>query len=256
MGHWYTQTGESCHEVTGKNGKLRATSISDAKRLALYPSVTTIFDDVLAKKALQTWRDRQITFAAFMTQPKALETDEAYHARIMGDAFKQVDDAADLGTRIHKALELHFDGKPYDEQLSGYVQAVDKWVMENKIEFVSKELRLVNRSYGYAGTTDVEFRAPGKFGIGDYKTRKTKPGMTCEPWETQPMQIAAYHQARFGSIEGDEACGFNLYISTTEPGRVEAVWYDCSKLQREWEAFTHALALWKHFKGWDPAQTK
>jgi len=91
----------------------------------------------------------------------------------------------------------------------------------------------------------------GKQGILDFKSRKTKPTYPCEPWETEPMQIAAYCMAKFGSIQYG-ACGANVYISTTEPGRVEIVSYDDVTLDKAWSAFKSALHLWQLLKNYRP----
>jgi hypothetical protein len=66
------------------------------------------------------------------------------------------------------------------------------------------------------------------------------------------MQIAAYVEAYWGGI-GSCAVGHNVFISTTEPGRVEVVTYDAIRLRKEWEAFKHCLALWKWRHSYDPA---
>ncbi len=91
----------------------------------------------------------------------------------------------------------------------------------------------------------------GKQGILDFKSRKTKPTYPCEPWETEPMQIAAYCMAKFNSIQYG-ACGANVYISTTEPGRVEIVTYDDITLDKAWGAFRSALHLWQYLKNYRP----
>lgn len=255
MAHYYSKTGEAVFEVPNvKSGGMRPTRITDVKKLGLLVSVTTLFE-VLAKDALDTWKHKQITGAAFLTQPKPGEFPEAYHARIMETAFKQVGDAADMGTRIHKAIEQHFQGYIYDPALKVYVEAVDKWKKENGLEFIEQELRLVNLEYGYAGTTDVYFKREDSFGILDFKSRKTTPGKPVEAYETQPMQVGAYLKARNGEIK-DTDIGCNLYISTTEPGRVDAVWYDAKRLRREWEAFTHVIALWEWKNGYSARQQK
>ena len=61
--HYYNKQGESCHEVVGKNGKVRPTTIRDARQLGLVPSVTTIMD-IQAKPALIQWVQNQILEAA------------------------------------------------------------------------------------------------------------------------------------------------------------------------------------------------
>jgi hypothetical protein len=71
------------------------------------------------------------------------------------------------------------------------------------------------------------------------------------PYEGHTTQIAAYVMAQFGEI-ADNATGFNLMISSTEPGRVEGTFYDAAKLRKEWEVFQHILAIWFSRKGYDP----
>ena len=90
-------------------------------------------------------------------------------------AFEQVEQAADLGTMIHGALEAAMAGEPYDPELRVYIQPVLEWKEKTGIQIVDREIRLVNKAEGFAGTADVLFRY-GQQGIGilDYKTRKTK----------------------------------------------------------------------------------
>lgn len=252
-GHWYNDKAESCHTIIGANGKERSTTIRDARKLGLFPSVSGILG-VLDKGDLSDWKHRQITEAAFMTQPKPMETPEVYHSRIMEAAFKKVGDAADLGTRIHRAIEQHFQGEAYDNNLKPYVDGVDRWMSDNSVVLLKQELRLVNKQNGFAGTTDAAFNAKEKTGILDFKTRKTKPGKPVDPYDTQVMQIAAYGYTYFdGDIDG-----VNVYVSTTEiingMARVEASWYTPQEVSAAWDAFKHAAELWRYLKKYDPRQ--
>ena len=53
--HWYSRTGEPMHRIVKADGSGdRATTINDAKRLKLLPSVTSIIG-ILVKPALETW---------------------------------------------------------------------------------------------------------------------------------------------------------------------------------------------------------
>lgn len=249
--HWYHKDGRSAHRWMGKNGKERGTTIKDARENGLFPSVTTILS-VLAKPELETWKFRQITDAARANATWAIMDADTYHARVMNAAFQQVEDAADLGTRIHAAIEQYlYSGEQPAEDLRPYVDAAVRWSLECNVTYQAHELRLVNATEGYAGTTDAAICRGNQRGILDFKSRKTKPGMACTPWSGQAAQIAAYHVAHFGAIE-DTDLGVNVFISTTEPGRVEATWYDAGILRREWEFFLHAAAIWRHVKGYDP----
>jgi hypothetical protein len=211
--------------------------------MGLYPSVTTILG-ALAKPELDRWKQQQVLLASLTLPRQEGETDDGFCSRVIEDAFKQVGDAADLGTSVHSALENCLQGLPWDEALSVYVTPVQKWVEENNVKFLSHEKRLISEDWGYAGTTDgiIQIAFTPEIGIIDFKTRKSKPGIPMSPWKTEPMQIAAYADAASGG------CDFavNLYISTTEPGRIEATWYTVDRLEREFSAFVAALKLWRH----------
>ena len=42
----------------------------------------------------------------------------------------------------------------------------------------------------------------------------------------------------------------NVFVSTTEPGRVEVVKH--ANIPRDWEAFKLVAAMWRYLKGYDP----
>lgn len=252
--HFYSSTGEAVFEVpNASKGGMRGTTLKDARKLGLLPSVTTV-QKILAKKELERWKFQQIILAA-ITLPKIEgEEDDAYCSRIIEDAFKQVDDAASKGSSIHKAIEDHFLGKPVDPAFRLYADLAVNWARENGVEFVRHELRLVNLVEGYAGTTDALALKDGQYGVVDFKSRKTKPEYKITPWGGEPMQIAAYAHC---PIEHDgklvtPSWGCNFYLSTTQEGRVGDAWYDKERLDAEYEAFRHVCAIYRHSTGFDP----
>jgi hypothetical protein len=250
--HWYDLNGTAVHSLPNKSkpGATRPTTIKDARALGLLPSVTTVLN-VLAKPALDTWKLEQVAAAAHRRPPRVGEGADAYAEVIIDAAFDQVTDAADLGTDIHSALEAHFQGRTYAPEMEPYVKAVETWAKNNGVEFLQHELRMVSRHHGYAGTTDAVVKTPKGTGILDFKSRKTKPGYPATPYDTQPMQIAAYHIAKFKEVTSEHV-GVNVFISTTEPGRIDATWYEPNQLWDEWYAFQATLHLWRHLRGYDP----
>ena len=64
-GHWYTQEGEPCYtQVTasGKNkGKDRNTTLRDARKQNLLPSVTTV-QSIQSKPVIVQWAKKQVDF--------------------------------------------------------------------------------------------------------------------------------------------------------------------------------------------------
>ena len=251
--HWYDRDGKAVFEVPKAKGDgMRATTIADARKLNLYPSVTTVLS-VLAKPSLDDWKLTQVAERAYSNPPQDGEDTATSSRRIINGAFEQVSDAADLGTRIHAGIEAHFKGQPVEDEMQVYVRPVVGALERTGIKLLQHELRLVNHDEGYAGTTDAVMVLGGQQGILDFKSRKTKPGQLCEPWETEPMQIAAYTKAKFGP-DHYMTVGANVYISTTEPGRVEIVTYDDGQLHKAWYAFQAANSLWQYLKKYRPSK--
>ena len=253
--HWYKADGAPCHFLPrASGGGRRATTLADAKRLGLLPSVTSILD-VFSKPQLDNWKLRQVALASMRLTRTDGESDEYLVDRIIEEAFEQVRQAAYLGTRIHHALDQHFEGVAISDDLTIYTDPVLEWKNSAQLEFVERELCVVNLDYGYAGTMDVACRR-GESGIGviDFKTRRTKRGEKVTPYEGQEMQIAAYGAAYWGESKLSSLYGANVYISSTEPGRIEVCYYELEQLMAEWEVFKMACAIWRHSKGYDPRQ--
>lgn len=247
--HWYNKQGEAVFEVPkASGGGMRATTLADARKLGLLPSVTTILG-IIDKPQLVDWKVKQAISACYDNRPTG--TLEEYTKAMQAKSEEQVGDAADLGTAIHAALEAAFAGETYDSAMAPYVMPTLAKVSQAGIKLVQHELRLVNELVGYAGTTDaVMVDAKGCQGILDFKSRKTKAGQKCTPWETEPMQIAAYAKAKFGTLDG--IVGANVYISTTEVGRVEIVTYTSEQLWEAWNAFVASAMLWQYLKDYKP----
>lgn len=283
--HWYTAKGDSCHEVPNKSkpGASRSTTLTDARKLGLFPSVTTILD-LLDKPQLTDWKLEQVT-GEFHRRLSVITTNrepsdiavgildlchrsfDELHTDICDRAFQQVEDAADAGKQIHKAAELALSNAPYDHNelvylpelnerfpMVTFIKPIEAFVKEHEIKPLGHEVRIVNQAHGYAGTGDLPMSCKLGLGFGDWKTRKTKPGKPVKAYDHQLMQIAAYHGGHFSTLPDarDPIAGFNLFISTTEPGRIEAVWYYADDIAAGYEAFTHMCALWRFLKGYDP----
>ena len=252
--HWYSRDGAPAHRIPKKDGVGdRPTNISDARRLGLLPSVTTVLS-ILSKPQLEKWKMRQVALATLRVQPKSAEEPPEYYAeRVIDEAFQQVEDAADLGTRIHAALEHGLAGEHYPEEMEVYVEPVFRWKAEKRIEFTARELVVVNAGAGFAGKCDVfcTFGKQGK-GILDFKTKKTEPGKSPEAYPEFGMQLAAYAATHYGVDALPEVRAANIVISTTEPGRMEIVKHE--NLPELYACFLNACEVWRFLKGYDPRQ--
>lgn len=251
MSHWYDFSGNSRHEVMGKStNRLRPTTIKDARENGWFPSVTTVLD-ILSKPQLDTWKQDQVALAARRLHKMGRcfpEDDKGYCSIIRTDAFTQVNNAADLGTRLHAAIEAWWNGKSYDADLHPYIAPLPAVIERVGLTLTGHELRLVNAKFGYAGTTDATIKTQdGRVGILDFKSRKSDPRYPMDAYDGQATQIAAYLAAHYNEepAAGSPICGANVFISTTEPGRIEVVMHDDVVLAREWELFKHLLRVWQ-----------
>ncbi len=250
--HWYTRQGEPMHRIMKADGSGdRATTVKDARRLKLLPSVTSVIG-ILAKPALETWKMTQVAEAALRTPKDDAETVEYWCRRVRDAAFEQVEDAADTGTKVHAALEAAAAGEPYDEEAWGaYVRPVLAYIAREGLVITGREKRVVNAGHGFAGTTDLFFtHGGGQPGILDYKTKKTKPGEKVEAYDEHRLQLAAYAATEYGDAYLSRVRAVNVFVSTTEPGRVEFVTH--GDLTRDWQAFKLLAGLWRYVKEYDP----
>ncbi|MBN2508112.1 MAG: hypothetical protein JXQ71_15605, partial [Verrucomicrobia bacterium] len=65
--------------------------------------------------------------ASLRTSKQPDESEEYGCNRVHNAAFEQVEQAADVGTMIHGALELAMAGEPYADDLRPYVEPVFAW---------------------------------------------------------------------------------------------------------------------------------
>lgn len=270
-GHWYTLDGQAAHtQATKTKGAkpTRSTTLADAKRIGLLPSVSA-YTRMLAAPYLERYKMLEVAKACYACPPSGGESYDDYAKHILEKSGKDGSGAAQVGTQVHAAIDLYFtdpehymacpdivcqDGREVtaDSFVLPAIAKIDGLGLEVK----STESILVNAAYGYAGTTDMIFTHKNLCGILDFKTKRTHEGEPVISGDTHAMQIAAYHAAYWGADDGDaigvNAVGYNVYISTTEIGRVDVVQYSRDELLEGWQAFKSCCTLYRYIKKFDP----
>jgi hypothetical protein len=254
--HWYKADGQPAHEVPSANGDgNRPTTLRDARKLHLFPSVTNVLG-VLAKDALTNWKINQAVLASLKHPIQPNEAEDTYCKRVASLSMEQVFEAADLGKKIHYAIENFIKtGEEPEGDVAAYAGPVIHWIMEKEIRVEASEKILVNTRHGFAGTADLLFRY-GTHGVGviDFKTRKTTPGEKVRTWDTEPMQLASYAATAWGQDRlygtANPCLVANIVISTTEPGRFEVVKH--KDVMDDFIAFLACCTIWRRLKGYDP----
>lgn len=248
-GHWYTRTGKSAYQVKAKSGSMRGTTLADARKLDLLPSVTTVLN-VVAKDALTKWKVSQAVMSALTMTRNPGESDDDFIARIVHDSREQAKAAAEEGDRIHDACEQAMKGRPYDSSYTLHVEAaqaeldrlfpeIGDWIAEASF---AHEL-------GYGGKVDLH--SPSSGIVVDYKSKDGDFSNNKKLDYDQNIQLAAYQR---GLILPANVCA-NIFVSRTHPGKVSSHLWKLPSIAHGWEQFEAALRLWKAIKKYDPAFT-
>jgi len=218
-GHWYTRNGEPMYQIEGANGKIRNTTLRDARKHNLVPSVTTILN-VAAKPGLDNWKLQQVLLAALTLPRNEGEPEGAYIDRIISDSKEQGRSAADAGTEIHASVEKFFKNQD--------------WICE----------RPFAHETGFGGKVDMFARGTIKSDDGivlDIKTKEFYDSNKVEGYDEHMMQLAAY---RVGIGMQSAKCA-NVFVSRSVPGLVKIIEWSPEDLQRGWKMFYRLLEFWQ-----------
>lgn len=233
-GHWYSRKGEPVYEVEAASGGLRPTTLRDARKLDLVPSVTTIMN-CADKPALTKWKIEQHLRTAFEC---VVEQIDEFIQVVIAATRKRLDEAPDLGSAIHGAIERCLQGKEYthQEHVAGALKAVREWC-GSKTYNVEKSFA---HPLGYGGKVDLHI--PGF--ILDFKTKEFASDNLPSVWPNHSMQLAAYRE---GLGMPAARCAI-IFVSTLEPGLTHTVEIPENELQRGWRMFRALLAYWQEDK--------
>lgn len=217
--HWYSRDGQPQHTIIGKStGRPRPTTIADARKNDWLPSTTSVLK-CLHKPALQRWMIGQAVLAVMTATRNDGEAVDAFIDRVLNQEEQQHQEAAkarDLGSDIHAAVESCLTGGDCLPELEPYVRpamaAIQDLKAKHGLEVLHTEKILVGD--GYAGMADLILGRPGFQVVLDFKASKTLP--KTEPWHEHQLQLSSYA----GCLTVDNRDVFNLYISTTEPGKI------------------------------------
>jgi len=241
-GHWYAKDGSPAYTQPNKSkpGAERPTTIRDAKKLDLVPSVTTILN-IAAKPQLERWKLNQVMMAALTLPQVPGESLAEFESRIWADANAQSIEARDRGTEIHGYIEAFYrDGKyesnPYVVAVRSCLQEafyVQDWLPEKS--FAS--------DIGFGGKIDLYSDQV----IIDYKTKENnkfdfKKSMT---YDENLMQLSAYRKG----LNLPDAKIANLYIGRDlQEDGTALVKLEIHEVDY-WPQFECLLNYWKLSKG-------
>ena len=244
-GHWYWPSGLPAYEVEAKDGTKRAATLRDARKLGLYPSVTTIIK-AAAQPGLEVWKQRQVMLAALTLSRVDGETDDAFVARVLDDSKEQARSAADLGTGIHAAIQNAYDDQPVTEHMDIVAVVRERLDMHfGSLAWPLTPERSFAHPLGYGGKVDLH----NPLLVCDVKTKAFADAREVGVYDEHLMQLAAY---RVGLGFPYARCA-NVFVSTTTPGLVWVKEHRGDDLARGWEMFVALLHFWQSRTGHRPS---
>ena len=261
--HWYFPDGTPLHEVPRADGKgKRPTTLRDARKLGLFPSVTNVLS-ILAKPALDAWKQEQAILAALTLPRNEGETLDDFAKRVLIDMHSEVGRAADLGSAVHAAIEGYAQGRwlPENKEVARLFEPARQWFDKEVTCVHSVEIATGHAEWGYAGRVDLvaTLKSTGRPTVIDFKTQKTRRDKdgNFKPilHDTWPLQLEAYRQALASRDKGlTNAAIASVVIGSTEPVPVVVkVWADADKAGF-FKAFLAARDLWVWQKNYCPVK--
>jgi hypothetical protein len=250
-GHWYTEQGESAHVIIGKTGKERNTTVADARKLGLLPSVTSVLG-IMEKPQLTAWKIEQAIMSSLTLPKEDNESLEEYAKRVVKDSKESTTRAAEHGTKMHTEMENILLGRACskDETLKPYIETFKQWASDNVEKTYWCEKAMVGA--GYAGRCDAYVRLKNVGdAIIDLKNRKVNPKY--DPfYDTDCAQLWAYRIAS----ENPKAACVSVVLASNNPETILTKVWDDKELYEAGIGFMALLKVWAWAKQYVPPGMK
>lgn len=245
-GHWYDKDGNPAYTYKNAKGEEKNTTLRQARKANLFPSVTTIMK-IKAAPGLEIWKRNQILHSAATLPQIEGEGVDDWCKRVIEDAGEHGKQAREKGTAIHGAIERHFLGLEHDYKEE--VGRVVEWLDNMGIKHVSTEKSFAS-ALGYGGKVDFEgIDEDGRSVVIDFKTTDFK-GKKKKQWSEMVLQLTAYGNG----LSKPEARLINLFISRNlEIPEVDHYEWSDDEVDSGWKQFKLILELWQLEKGYRPA---
>ena len=264
--HWYTRDGKPCHQVPyagkrGEAGEMRNTTLGDARKLGLLPSVTSILS-IVEKKGLTRWKMEQVILAALTLPRLEDEGVDSFAHRVIEDAMAESCKAMDFGSRLHDAIEAIVSKRPCKaaRDVVPFASKFAAWYSEHKGELAGCVLDWKTQNvqpdkpFVFYPEWVWQLAAYGlAVDIGDVPAF----AVTSNPVLTElPFGCRRGFGGRIDFIHNDwglpNARLISVAISSREPGRIEMKVWTAEEAAWGLKVFTSLLNTWIAIKKYDP----
>jgi hypothetical protein len=245
--HWYCpKTKRPVYEVPyadkKKAGQLRPATLRDARQLGLVPGQSSICG-IMAAPELTEWIKGQVFDAVMRTEVLVGEPADVYRKRVMVESDNVRDSAAERGTEIHAAIEMHFARKPVSDQFAPWIARVTEVLPSIGDAKWMTEVCVVGPHYG----TKIDLL--GGSWLIDIKTKDDiEKDKACSLYDKHHMQLAAG-----GALLDPQPDRYGiLFVDRNRPAAkfVEAARAD---IEKGCEMFRLCARLWQLKNNYTPA---
>ncbi len=239
--HWYdAKSGTPVYEVPRAKGNgMRPTTLADARKLDLVPSVTLILG-CTAKPGLDVWKLRQMFEVAYTTPRIDGESDDDFYGRVVIESKEKARLAAEKGTELHAAIEEHVKSLSSDSKWDKHLSVLFQTLRQYGIDiFNGKPEHSFASPLGYGGKIDWHNDEI----VLDFKTKAKVKDVKQLAWPEHCWQLSAYAQG-IGNTHCLPTRLLNVFIGID----------DCEVRIHEWskedsdkafDCFYHLLKFWQ-----------
>lgn len=190
------------------------------------PGVTTVLK-VLDKPALVPWAAKSVSDNIYEELSKLKEMPSKEELKKICEDGKNIykkksQEAADIGSRVHKAINQLIEGEIddisyVDADIRAGVQGFLDWKGSNSLRIELGDTKIGSKLFGYGGSLDmVAFEGQNAI-IFDFKTTKKRRDRVHGIYDEYALQLAAYAQA-FRETYGIEVKKvFALWLNKEKP---------------------------------------
>lgn len=241
--HWYrAEDGSPLYEVSKTKGEgTRPTTLRDARKLNLVPSVTTILSSI-SKPMLERWKQEQIIKAVLLNPFDFTKNSiTEWSKEIVLQSQQEGLQAADKGREIHDALEQYYLGKEVPGKFMSHVTSTITAItneFNNDMEWIP-EASFAHKD-GFGGKCDLHKKGE-KPVVLDFKTKSVDDIAKVKPYTEHVMQLAAYRQG----FDIPNAECYNVFINVNNPEQVLLYKWEEKEINRGWKMFQSLLQYWK-----------
>lgn len=248
--HFYDKNGNSAHEIVGKNGKLRPTTIKDARQLGLVPSVSTVKDLGCGYGLISWMLDLMLDTALQHPFHPEEYTQKEWKILVFKQYNKEKEKAAKRGTEIHDLLDKHLSNpkKKFGKDKE-YIMPVLEFLQEefHGVKWLS-EASFVHKM-GFGGRVDLHSITDNI--VLDFKTKDKTELTKSMQYDDHKIQLSAYQE---GLLLPSNARRFNLFVSVHKDTPGQCLLVEAEQHDVYWETFKIMLDLWKIRNKYDPSE--